>query len=66
MTDNEIMKACEDMAKGLTTAINELRQRGYEVELTTMQIPSIGEAYAELYTVEAFKRVKLTGDTKES
>ncbi len=66
MTDQEIMKFCERMAAELTSATNDLRQRGYEVELTTMQIPSIGEAYAELYTVEAFKRVKLTGDTGES
>ncbi len=66
MADQEIMKICENMAGALTQATNDLRQRGYEVELTTMQIPSIGEAYAELYTVEAFKRVKLTGDSEES
>ena len=66
MTDHEIMKFCERLAADLTQATNDLRQRGYEVELTTMQIPSIGEPYAELYTVEAFKRVKLTGDTETS
>ena len=66
MTDQEIMKFCERMAAELTHATNDLRHRGYEVELKSMQLPSIGEAYAELYTVEAYKLVKLTGDTGES
>lgn len=66
MTDQEVMKICERMAAELTSATNDLRQRGYEVELKSMRVPSIGEAYAELYTVEAYKLVKLTGDTEES
>lgn len=66
MTDQEIMKDCEKLAAELSSATNTLRQRGYEVELKSMQVPSIGEAYAELYTVEAYKHVRLTGDTKES
>ncbi len=66
MTDQEIMRACLHHATELSLNMNDLRQRGYEVELTAMQIPSVGETYAEFYTVEAFKRVKLTGDTGES
>lgn len=66
MTDQEIMKFCERMAAELTSATNDLRQRGYEVELKSMRVPSIGEPCAELYTVEAYKLVKLTGDTGES
>lgn len=66
MTDQQIMKFCERMAAELTTATNDLRQRGYEVELKSMQVPSIGEAYAVLYTVEAYKHVRLTGDTEAS
>ena len=66
MTDQEIMKDCEKLAHSLTYMTNTLRQRGYEVELKSMQVPSIGEAYAELYTVKAYKRVQLTGDTEES
>ena len=66
MTDQEIMKFCERMAAELTSATNDLRQRGYEVELKSMQVPSIGEAYAELYTVKDYKQVQLTGDTEAS
>lgn len=66
MTDQEIMKDCEKPAHSLTYMTNTLRQRGYEVELKSMQVPSIGEAYAELYTVEAYKHVRLTGDTEAS
>lgn len=66
MTDQEVMKFCERMAEELTTATNVLRQRGYEVELKSMRVPSVGETYAEFYTVEAYKRVQLTGDTGES
>ena len=66
MTDQEIMKDCEKLAHSLTYTTNTLRQRGYEVELKSMQVPSIGEAYAMLYTVEAYKHVRLTGDTEAS
>jgi hypothetical protein len=66
MTDQEIMKFCERMAAELTHATNDLRQRGYEVKLKSVRVPLIGEAYTELYTVEAYKLVKLTGDTEES
>lgn len=66
MTDQEIMKFCERMAAELTSATNDLRQRGYKVELKSMRTHSIGGPYAELYTVEAYKHVRLTGDTEES
>lgn len=66
MTDQEIMKDCEKLAQSLTCMTNMLRQRGYEVGLKSAQFPSIGEAYAELYTVEAYKHVRLTGDAEES
>ena len=66
MTDQEVMKICERMAAELTTATNTLRQRGYEVELKSMQVPSIGEGTAVLYMVEAYKHVRLTGDTEAS
>ena len=66
MTDQEIMKFCERMAAELTSATNDLRQRGHEVELKSMQVPSIGEGTAELYAVGAYKYVRLTGDTEAS
>ena len=66
MTDQEIMKDCEKLAHSLTYMTNTLRQRGYEVELKSMRTHSIGGPYAELYTVKAYKRVQLTGDTEAS
>ena len=66
MTDQEVMKDCEKLAQSLTYMTNDLRQRGYEVELKSMRTHSLGGPYAELYTVEAYKHVRLTGDTKES
>lgn len=66
MTDQEIMKDCEKLAAELTSATNDLRQRGYEVELKSTRMHSIGDPYAEIYTVEDYKHVRLTGDTEAS
>ncbi len=66
MTDQEVMKNCEDLALRLTYNISNLRERGYKVELKSKRVEVFGCLEVELYTVEAHKLVKLTGDTGES
>ena len=66
MTDQEIMKDCEKLAQSLTYMTNMLRQRGYEVELKSEKVGLIGCFKIEWYTVEAYKHVRLTGDTEAS